>query len=213
MTIRLGEATVLGDQVQLAAPGGFGTFKGVRLTNYTMDVLIVRGISGTSLGEEYLLPLQQMVYHTDNVSAIPTLAGIPLAGLTTVPTVLVEWSDDPLNDFIGTYPTSIGLGIATPKIALSVLAVPDDVTTTVIPANPFRKLIILGNSSYTTVTPNPPPLWIEWASSDTGWGGNPQILAGAEKTVGSTAALYFRAAVPSVCGTVIQLDVQEEVYG
>lgn len=189
MTIRIGQATVLGDQVLLAAPGGFNTFKALRLSNFTGDAIIVRNISGTSIGEEYLLPSQSMVYHTDNVSTIPTLQGLNL-GLTTVSAVLVEWSDDPLNDFIGTYPTSITLPVVGTTASVSLVSLPAPGTTFTIAAQPLRVSLTVINES-PTVGVNAGA--IEWSSVNSGWGSNPRIIVQGGRTTSGNNALYFRA--------------------
>jgi len=209
VTIRLGEATVVLDKVELQAPGRFGTFTAVRLTNYTADVLIVTGIdSQDPASQEYLLPLQQNVYKTDNVSKIPTIQGISLGSLSLVPTVLVEWSDEPLKDFPGTYPTAIGVGSATPDATVMTFPIPLAGTTTTLPANPFRSSITLINTSTFTSFDT----WIEWSTVDANWGGNPRIPLGGVRTLKSTAVLYFRAGHDANCNGTAAFEINEESF-
>lgn len=123
MTIRLGSATfdAAKDIVTIDTRGvaGFDTVKAVRLTNYTADAIVLTGISGLDPNSvEYLMPLQQMVYHTDNISSVPVLKGLQLGTDLNAAAVFVEWSTEPELDFIGTYPTQVSaipivVGIAT----------------------------------------------------------------------------------------------------
>ena len=163
MTIRLGSATVTGSTVSLIAPGGFGTFQAVRLTNFTSLILILTGIdSDDPGGQEYLLPLQQNVYRTNNISKIPTITGIVAGGAGAISSVLVEWSDNPLKDLPGTYPTAIGMPLATPGFNAGALALsnaysfttPDPADIYIIPGNPLRaRLVVTNTSAFTGLTP------------------------------------------------------------
>jgi hypothetical protein len=219
MTIRLGEAIVQGTGVRLKAPGQFGLFEAVRLTNYTADVLILNGIdSEDPADQQYLLPLQQNVYKTSNTSNIPEVIGMSLGGLTSVPTVLAEWSDNPLKDFPGTYPTAIGLGIATPAVTVAREAtgfITAGVTYT-LAGNPFRKRVTLfnaGDFETADFAPLPVVSGLEWSSADSGWGTNPVIAQGDSRVVETTAPLYFRALTGQVCsGHQTYLDYTEETY-
>jgi hypothetical protein len=213
MTIRLGEAIVQGTGVRLKAPGQFGLFEAVRLTNYTANVLILNGIdSDDPADQQYLLPLQQNVYKTSNTTNVPEVVGLSLGALTSVPTVLAEWSDNPLKDFPGTYPTAIGLGVATPALTPARLAFPIAFDTVPIIGNPFRKRIVLSNHATFDVG-DAVDASIEWSSTDTGWGSNPRILQGETITVESTVPLYFQAQEAPLCnGHAAWLDYYEETY-
>jgi hypothetical protein len=218
MTIRLGESTVSGTNVELKAPGGFGTFQAIRLTNYTANVLIITGIDSDDPGsQEYLLPLQQNVYRTNNVGNIPKVTGINLGALTAVPTVLVEWSDNPLKDFPGIYPTAIGIGVATPSVNIVRVALSLAFTTYVIPGNPFRKRISIFNAcDYVAATDYTIPGVdgrAEWTATNTGWGSVPLIPQGCERIIETTAPLYFRSLTGLLCtGHQVYIDYHEETY-
>jgi hypothetical protein len=97
----------MGNRVQIIPPQGFGAINGLRLTNNTGQLLLVDNISSTGQGEEFLFPQEQMVYHTRNVSRVPEAYGY-FSGIGFTPgNLFVEWSDDSVNDFIGTYPYAV----------------------------------------------------------------------------------------------------------
>jgi hypothetical protein len=66
-------------------------------------------MASTGQGEEFLFPQQQMVYHTRNISAPPEAQGFFTHTAFAPGQLLVEWSDDSINDFIGQYPTTLPL--------------------------------------------------------------------------------------------------------
>jgi hypothetical protein len=108
MSIVLGAAVLTGNAVTITPPeGGFGGVTAVRLSNYTGDALIVTNINSESPGQEYLLPFQQNVYHIENVRTPPKVVAQVLGSGFPTQSLLVEWSNDPLQDFPGTYPASI----------------------------------------------------------------------------------------------------------
>lgn len=107
MSIFLGEATQQGTSFTITPPRGFNGVEAVRLTNYTGEVLILSNISGVGQNDEYLMPLQQMVYHTANVSNVPQVKGTLLGNPFLTSALFVEWSDDAEQDFIGTYPVTL----------------------------------------------------------------------------------------------------------
>jgi hypothetical protein len=104
MTLYRGNATIAGQYVVIQPPQGFGAINGLRLTNYTGMTLLLNNMSSTGQGEEFLFPQQQMVYHTRNISAFPTAQGFYTHKAFSPNQIFVEWSDDSINDFIGTYP-------------------------------------------------------------------------------------------------------------
>ncbi len=169
MTIRLGQATVNGSTVQIKAPGGLGTFQAVRLTNYTSVILIINGIDSDDPGsQEYLLPLQQNVYRTNNVSNIPTVTGLVTGGVEQLATVLVEWSDNPLRDFPGVYPTAIGLPTSTPAFSTGTTFVENAAQVYTIPANPLRARLVIKNiSTSQEVLPPDGSSGPYWGATDT----------------------------------------------
>lgn len=98
--------------VQISAPMGFGTTRGVRLSNYTTDVLILTNISSVDQSQEYLPPQTQMVYPSVNVGILPTVTGVTLPAASIAANLFVEWSTDPTNDFVGTYPAALPVKVA-----------------------------------------------------------------------------------------------------
>lgn len=98
-------------QVELIAPMGFNTAEGVRLSNFTGDTVTITGINGRDQSQEYLAPQTQMVYATANIGATPTVIGFTYTAEQIAANLLVEWSTDPSNDFLGTYPTALPTGI------------------------------------------------------------------------------------------------------
>lgn len=189
MSLVLGKAVLAGNAVTLSPPeGGFGGITAVRLTNYTGDVLILTNISSDSPGQEYLMPFQQNVYHIENVRTPPQVVGQQLAAAFATATLLVEWSNDPLKDFPGTYPTALTqagiISSAAPKFNVAAVAIPNDAATHTIPANGART-----SMSFFVDGANA----VEWNDADSGWGTNPQVQVGSGRTVDTTQAVYLRA--------------------
>lgn len=104
-----GTATVNPDThyVELSAPMGFGTARGVRLSNFTGTTITLQNISGVDQSQEYLAPLTQMVYPTSNVGVTPRAFGVGYPSDQIAQNLLVEWSTDPGADFLGTYPAAL----------------------------------------------------------------------------------------------------------
>lgn len=100
------------EQVELRAPMGFGTARGVRLSNFTGDSITLTNISGVDQSQEYLAPQTQMVYPTANVGAVPTAVGVSYPPDQIAQNILVEWSTDPDADFLGTYPAALPANIS-----------------------------------------------------------------------------------------------------
>jgi hypothetical protein len=96
--------------VTLPSPKGFNTVDALRLTNLSTDIVVLNNISDTYQGQELLMPGQQMVYKSPNVSALPFAFGSTLSTTTLATQLYAEWSDDSATDFIGTYPWSTGGG-------------------------------------------------------------------------------------------------------
>lgn len=107
MTLYRGSARLVGNRVQIIPPQGFGAINGLRLTNNTGQLLLIDNISSTGQGEEFLFPQEQMVYHTRNISRVPEASGYYSGIGFSTPNLFVEWSDDSVNDFIGTYPYAV----------------------------------------------------------------------------------------------------------
>lgn len=93
-------------KVNLVAPMGFGTARGVRLSNYTSVTLTLINISGTEQSQEYLAPQTQMIYTSANIGATPIVESDQPASVVAE-YLLVEWSTEPDVDFIGTYPAAL----------------------------------------------------------------------------------------------------------
>jgi hypothetical protein len=135
MTLYRGTSKISGTHVLIIPPQGFGAINGLRLTNYTGMTLLLNNMASTGQGEEFLFPQQQMVYHTRNISAPPEAQGYYTQKAFAPNQLFVEWSDDSINDFIGTYPAFLpqqqlaAQGLASPVILntlspVSVLAPP-----------------------------------------------------------------------------------------
>lgn len=111
MTVYLGTGTFnkAGNYFEIASPQNFNSLYAIRLSNLTGDVLIVKNIQSTGQSTEYLLPYQQNVYKTENLSAIPKFTGLYLGNSVDTAALLVEWSDEPDTDFPGTYPVDVAI--------------------------------------------------------------------------------------------------------
>lgn len=144
MTIVISIGSAIGSQVILESPLGFGATRAVRVTNTTADIVVLTNILGVGQDQQYLFPSQQMVYYSVNISATPTAQGLTLSAATIAAGLYVEWSTEPHEDFIGTYPTNIagssgggGGGSVTQGtvpwitendgVSIPVIQVPDDV--------------------------------------------------------------------------------------
>ncbi len=214
--IVIGSATISVDQSQVTidSPGGFGAFRGVRLTNYTANVLVLTNISSSDQGQsqELLLPLQQMVYNTDNMRAVPTVSVFGLEGsLQVAPAVLVEWATEPLLDFKGTYPVTIGVPSAAPYACVSQKNLSQsggDISELV--ANPFRKTVTLINHTVETAPGNGDIYWSSTFITTGDLTVYPRIPPGGVRTVDSTAALFF---LPGNAGGGAFLEIIEESWG
>ena len=134
MTLYRGTAHAIGDFVTIDPAQGFGAINGLRLTNLTGETLLINNVSSTGQGEEFLFPQMQMVYHTRNISARPRAQGYYSRDGFPPTQLLVEWSDDSINDFIGSYPTFIPAGLISPQnsspLALNVQGLPTVLTAT-----------------------------------------------------------------------------------
>jgi len=191
--IILGKATIAPQGVIIDTQdiSGFNTVAAVRLSNYSGDVITLRNISGQDQSEEYLMPLQQMVYPSANIRNIPTLEALSLGNAIVVETVLVEWSTDPLVDFQGTYPvplTEVGTVFLTPEnnpavTAGDVLELTTADTTYDIPGYVFRHSITVINNGSTN---------IQWSTVDAGWP-HATILPGSSRTLNAPNTLYFQS--------------------
>lgn len=114
MTIKIGSVSVDpgGNRATIVIPTGFDTTQAIRLSNYLGAVAQINNVQSYQQGAEYLHAGTQMVWRSPNVSSPITVTLVPTypAGATP-PTLaqlanslLVEASDDPENDFTGTYP-------------------------------------------------------------------------------------------------------------
>lgn len=93
----------------IIAPLGFGTARGIRLSNISPVPMIISNITGVEQSQEYLHSGAQMVYSSTNVSMVPTVSS-SLSPSVTAALLHVEWSTDPVNDFVGTYPATVNPG-------------------------------------------------------------------------------------------------------
>ena len=110
MAILIGTTKVVGNTVVLLPPAGFGSVGAIRLSNYTAFPVTVNNIGGRGQSAELLMPNQQNVYPTQNVSTTPSLVPTSTDTVTDVATnVYVEWSTEPEHDFLGVYPAQLSL--------------------------------------------------------------------------------------------------------
>lgn len=196
--IRLGSAVVNADgTVALQRPASAtGSFKAVRLTNYTASIIVIGNINPDDSGtEEYLLPLQQNVYGTNIKGSMPTFSDVSLGSTLNVDGVLVEWSTDPDRDFgKRQYPTTVSSGgFAAPSGTIFQMPLVDATVTYTIPANPFRTRLYLANYCGAS---------IHWSSTDGGWNAAPTILDGTDRTLFTGITVYLR---PTVDGSFIEV--------
>lgn len=222
--IVVGEAVVQGNKVVIKpATLGFGAVRAVRLTNYTANVLVLTNISGQDQSQEYLLPLQQMVYESINASGVPTVDVKDIgASITAPPTVLVEWSTDPIRDFTGNYPTVIGEPSGAPYAYITQESVNNDISSLdffnymSIGANPFRKALTVINNT----NPLSNDSALHWSYNTDSFEPASPILAptferGSGRTILSTAAVYFGGVGQSGGGDLREttLEIIEESWG
>jgi hypothetical protein len=131
MSIIVGTTQIIGNVVKLPPPAQFGSVGAVRLSNYTAFPVTVNNISGVGQSAQLIMPNQQMVYPTQNVSTQPTLVPTGNDTLTDVATnVFVEWSTEPQHDFTGVYPAQLSLPADVVAQAIFSAGVPNVLTTT-----------------------------------------------------------------------------------
>lgn len=239
MTIRISNVTVTPAGVQITAPGNFGSFTAIRLSNFSGTVMTITGINPDDPGsQEYLLPLQQNVYQTSNVSSLPLIAGVSSIVSTSSLVLLAEWSDDPLRDFPGTYPTAVSLGASTPLLTTSHIVLSAQFPTTfLIPANPLRKSLTLQQvtggfvtgtnfwrsgqaipavtpvGSYDLYTQSPPADQMVWYGSDpTNANGGGQLAPGESVRFETSSQLYLWTTAVVICLGAPHVAVIEESY-
>lgn len=109
MTIRIGTVQLLTGQAvcSLVAPAALDTVTGLRLANATASVLVLENITQNGQDQQYLMPAQQMVYKSPNISSPPVVYSLTATPATVQASLFVEWSDDPETDFLGTYPVAL----------------------------------------------------------------------------------------------------------
>lgn len=165
---------------------GLGTFKGVRLTNYTPSIILIESLDQSAAGSvEYLLPLQQNVYPTNIRGNMATLRDVSLGTSLNVRGFLVEWSDDPGSDFgKRQYPTTVSTGgNGSSSGTVSTLALPTNGVPVLYPANAFRSRLQWFNNSGSNV---------KWSTSNGGWNAAPVVATGKDRTFYATSDLWFQ---------------------
>lgn len=197
MTVYLGSASFqeVGDQFEISSPVGFDSVEAVRITNFTVDALILNNIDGQSNSVEYLMPFMQMVWPIKNVQKLPTMRGLQLGADIKTERILVEWSTDADTDFIGTYPVTLVVPpVAKPSDVPAIgfvsgsLAVPDDGTTYDIPTDASLLSLTFYNDP---VNGNA----VMFSATDDGWTDSPSppvLVKGAGASIGSGNEVYFR---------------------
>jgi hypothetical protein len=214
--IVVGEAVVQGGKVVITPPTlGFGAVRAVRLTNYTANVLIVSNISGIDQSQEYLLPLQQMVYESLNTSGVPSISVKDIgAAISAPPTVLVEWSTDPLPDFPGTYPTTIGEPSGAPYLYADSGLIQQDTGISFnymsIGQNPFRTSLTIVNNNYGAGFDGIVS-WYGGTVPPSSALAGAVIPAGGGRTINSTAPVYV--GVRGTDAATATLEIVEESWG
>lgn len=113
MTIKIGSASVDpgGNRITVNMAVGFDTAHAVRLTNYSNAIAQLNNVMSNQQSAEILHACTQMVWRSPNVSSSVTITLLPTYPTATPATLakiaaalVVEVSDDPENDFTGTYP-------------------------------------------------------------------------------------------------------------
>jgi len=189
MTIFLGSVTQQGNRLGISPPAALSSVKAVRVANITSDVLILNNIAGNGQSQEYLLPLQQAVFKTEGVQQIPTIYGQALGDALPLSQIFVEWSDDPLADFPGTYPTTLSaLSATAPSFINGVIALTNANQTYSIPANPLRTSLSFTNSSAAGNV-----MWLPADKASPWTGTNPTLTPGNGVTIDTSAAVYLQS--------------------
>lgn len=188
MTVFLGSVTQQGSKNYISPPAALTSVEAVRITNITSDVLVLSNVAGNGQSLEYLLPMQQAVYKSEGSQQIPTVYGVTLGNVLPNSQIFVEWSDDPLNDFPGTYPTTIGsLAATAPGFENGVVTMANANTTYSIPANPNRLSLSFTN------TGSVPVMWLPTNPASPWAGTNPTIAAGNGVELNTSAVVYLQS--------------------
>lgn len=189
MTVYLGSAVVQGSYVVIQAPEqGFGGMKGCRMTNYTADAIILNNITGDTPGaQEYLMPFQQAVYKVENVRQPPTAQGVVLGSAFAASQLFVEWSDDPLTDFPGTYPTIVAQAPINPANTTDGVAVLGGGAAGTVPASTNRVQTTFYNTGPGTV------YWSQHSATVLGAGTSASLPPNAGVTLDGGQTVYLKA--------------------
>lgn len=189
MTIFLGSVTQQGNRLGISPPAALSSVKAVRIANVTSDVLILNNIAGNGQSQEYLLPLQQGVFKTEGVQQIPTIYGQALGDALPLSQIFVEWSDDPLADFPGTYPTTLSaLSATAPSFVSGVVTMTNANQTYIIPQNVLRTSLTFVNTSATANV-----MWLPADKASPWTGTNPTLAPNAGITLDTSAAVYLQS--------------------
>lgn len=187
--IVLGSATLIGSSVVMKAPvGGFGGIKAVRLTNYTGDAIILQNITGSSPGaQELLMPFQTNVFPCDNIRDAPTAVGVTLGSTFATASLFVEWSDDPIKDFPGTYPSQVTQAPINPSNASDGVVVMAANASGQIAANPLRLQTTFYNTGPGVV------FWSQKSTTVLGAGTSASLPVGAGITLDGGQSIFLKA--------------------
>lgn len=189
MTIFIGSVTQQGNKLGISPPAALSSVKAVRVANITSDVLILNNIAGNGQSQEYLLPLQQAVYKTEGVQQIPTLYGQALGDALPLSQIFVEWSDDPLADFPGTYPTTLSqLSATAPSFVNGIVTLTNANQTYNIPQNVLRTSITFVNTSTSAVV-----MWLPADKASPWTGTNPSLQPNAGVTLNTSAEIFLQS--------------------
>lgn len=194
----LGSSVLNADgSISLTAPAGFASVNGVRLTNYTTSVLILRDINPSNPSNQYLLPGMQTVYRTVNRSRYPRLEDISTGLIDAVTGLLVEWTTDFEDDFKGLqYPVMVNNA--------SVQAATADIY--LLPMVDHLEVYSVAGSEQRTRlwVYNPTAFPIRWSSEDYDWPNRPQIPPGESREIISNNPIFFTGDVDNLVLEVVE---------
>lgn len=168
-----------GGRCYLLPPMGFDSTKAIRIANVSTNVHIITNVSSVSQSREYLLPGQQMVYKSVNVSS-PIYVDNVDGSTVSASDILCEWASEPDTDFQGTYPYTIPTVISLNSNAFIPMSPLLEDTFSLHADGPLAGVKpVLGNAWLTTGT-------------------SPTVIAGGYATSGLLAGYAYQAGNPDV---------------
>lgn len=182
-----------GDTFEIQSPtGDFNNMNGLRITNYTVDILVLVNINGDTQSTEYLMPFCQMVYPLRNIQDYPKMYGKQLGADIPSEQILIEWSTDAENDFLGTYPFAVPLIPYTPISSTDAISA----TTTTIIATEQTEIVDdpdAANRTIVALPSNTGPVYIT-ATADADIPGDAfTLVPGAGITINNGGSIFVTA--------------------